>query len=116
MLKNLATESQWNELLEAAEAAMGLPCGRGWLDLQRYTVRACEGLGYESAAIAVCAGLRSLLSDYPDLLSASLSADTPAANNETQPWITQKILPRPPPPPVAPHAPPAAAVATGHAA
>jgi len=114
MLKKLATESQWNELLEAAEAAMGLPCGRGWLDLQRYTVRACEGLGYESAAIAVCAGLRSLLSDYPDLVSASLSDDTPAANNETQAWITQKILPPPPAPPVAPHAAPAAAVASGN--
>src|SRR5258708_4477540 len=114
LLKKLATESQWNELLEAAEAAMGLPCGRGWLDLQRYTVRACEGLGYESAAIAVCAGLRSLLSDYPDLVSASLSDDTPAANNETQAWITQRILPPPPAPPVAPHAAPAAAVASGN--
>jgi type VI secretion system protein ImpA len=97
-LKKLAAEGQWNEVLETAEVAMGLPCGRGWLDLQRYTVRACESVGHEAAAAAVRAGLRSLLSDYPDLASASLSDDTPAANSETQAWITESILPPPPPP------------------
>ena len=100
-LKKLATEGQWNELLESAEAAMGQPCGRAWLDLQRYTVRACEGLGHDAVAAAVCAGLRSLLSDYPNLASASLSDDTPAANNETQAWITEKIV-LPPPAPLEP--------------
>ena len=95
-LKKLALEGQWSELLEGAEAAMSLPCGRGWLDLQRYTVRACEGLGYEAVAAAVRAGLRSLLGDYPDLASASLSDDTPAANNETQAWIRESILLPPP--------------------
>jgi type VI secretion system protein ImpA len=93
VLKKLATEGQWGELLEAAEVAMGSPCGRGWLDLQRHTVRACEGLGYEAAATAVRVELRTLLADYPDLLSASLSDDTPAANNETQAWIRENILP-----------------------
>src|SRR6266851_2708618 len=62
LLKKLAAEGQWNELLEGAEAAMGLPCGRGWLDLQRYTVKACEGLGHGPVAAAVSAGLRSPLS------------------------------------------------------
>ena len=95
-LKKLGLEGQWSELLEGAEAAMSLPCGRGWLDLQRYTVRACEGLGYEAVAAAVRAGLRSLLADYPDLASASLSDDTPAANNETQAWIRESILLPPP--------------------
>jgi len=28
-LKKLAADGQWNELLEGAEAAMALPCGRG---------------------------------------------------------------------------------------
>lgn len=98
LLKKLAAEGHWNELLEAAEAAMGLPCARGWLDLQRYTVKACESLGHDAAASSVCAGLRSLLSDYPGLASASLSDDTPAANNETQAWITERILPPPSPP------------------
>jgi type VI secretion system protein ImpA len=98
LLKKLATEGQWNELLEGAEAAMGLPCGRSWLDLQRYTVRACEGLGHEAVVAAVRAGLRSLLSDYPSLASTSLSDDTPAANNETQAWIAERILPSAPEP------------------
>jgi len=111
LLKKLATEGQWNELLEGAEAAMGLPCGRGWLDLQRYTVKACEGLGHGPVAAAVSAGLRSLLSDYPHLASSSLSDDTPAANSETQAWITERILPPPPQPQivVAPHSAPTAA-------
>src|SRR5882762_11759158 len=99
LLKKLATEGQWNELLEGAEAAMSLPCGRGWLDLQRYTVRACEGLGQESVAAAVCGTLRALLSDYPGLASASLSDGTPAADNETQAWIAESILPPPSAPP-----------------
>ncbi len=116
LLKKLATEGQWNELLEAAEAAMGLPCGRGWLDLQRYTVRACEGLGHELVVAAICAGFRSLLSDYPHLVCASLSDDTPAANNETQAWIAERISPPPPSPPepeiiAAPHPAATAAVA-----
>jgi type VI secretion system protein ImpA len=114
LLKKLAHEGQWSELLEAAETAMGLPYGRGWLDLQRYTVQACESLGHESVAAAVCAGLRSLLSDYPNLVSASLSDDTPAANIETHAWITEKILHPPPAPPepeiaVPPHPAPTAA-------
>ena len=94
-LKNLAAEGQWDELLAQAEAAMGQPCGRGWLDLQRYTVRACENLSHEAAAAAVRGELRSLLSNYPDLLCASLSDDTPAASNETQAWIKENILPSP---------------------
>jgi type VI secretion system protein ImpA len=81
--------------LEAAEGAMAQPYGRGWLDLQRYTARACENLGHEAAAAAVRAAMRSLLSDYPDLVAASLSDDTPAANNETQAWISESILPPP---------------------
>lgn len=92
-LKKLATEGQWSELLEGAESAMAQPCGRGWLDLQRYTARACENLGHGAAAAAVRAAMRSLLSDYPDLVAASLSDDTPAANNETQAWISESILP-----------------------
>lgn len=94
-LKRLAAEGQWGDLLEAAETAMGLPCGRGWIDLQRHAVRACEGLGYEPVAAAVRSGLRSLLQDYPDLIAATLADDTPAANHETQAWIREAILPPP---------------------
>jgi type VI secretion system protein ImpA len=92
-LKQLAMDGDWNDLLEASEAAMSLTCGRGWLDLQRYTVRACEAFNYEAVALALRGGLRSLLTDYPQLLSISLSDDTPAANGETQAWIRESILP-----------------------
>lgn len=97
-LKKLATDGNWNELLETSETAMSQPFGRGWLDLQRYTVRSCENLGYDFAAAAVRRELLSLLADFPNLVSASLSDDTPAANSETQSWITENILPPPPSP------------------
>jgi len=97
-LKKLATDGDWNELLEASETAMSQPFGRAWLDLQRYTLRSCENLGYDFAVAAVRRELLSLLADFPNLVSASLSDDTPAANSETQSWITENILPPPPSP------------------
>jgi type VI secretion system protein ImpA len=113
-IKKMAMEGNWAEVLEGAESAMNLPCGRGWLDLQRYAVRACESLGsqYEPAAAAIRADLKALLTDYPDLLNASLMDDTPAANAETQAWLKESILPQPPEPPPPPpsereYAPPA---------
>jgi type VI secretion system protein ImpA len=109
-LKKFAAEGQWAEALEAAETAMSLPCGRSWLDLQRYAVRACENLGYDAVAAAIRAELRALLTDYPGLACACLSDDTPAANAETQSWIHESILP-PPPPEAAPAPPPAVATA-----
>lgn len=103
-IKKMAMEGNWAEVLEGAESTMSLPCGRGWLDLQRYAVRACESLGseYEPVAAAIRADLRALLADYPDLLNASLMDDTPAANLETQGWLKECILPPPPPAEAAP--------------
>jgi len=106
LVKKLATDGQWAELLEAAESGMSMGCGRGWLDLQRHTVRACEALGseFEPVAAAVRATLRALLADYPNLLSAVLLDDTPAANAETQAWLRESILPPPSPPSSPPEA------------
>jgi type VI secretion system protein ImpA len=106
-IKKMAMEGNWAEVLEGTESAMNLPCGRGWLDLQRYAVRACESLGsdYEQVAAAIKADLKALLADYPDLMNASLMDDTPVANLETQGWLKECILP-PPPPPVEVPAPP----------
>src|SRR5580704_4225411 len=97
-IKKMAMEGNWAEVLEGAESVMSLPCGRGWLDLQRYAVRACESLGsdYEPVAAAIRADLKALLADYPDLLNASLMDDTPAANLETQTWLRETVLPPPP--------------------
>jgi type VI secretion system protein ImpA len=105
-IKKMAMEGNWAEVLEGTESVMSLPCGRGWLDLQRYAVRACESLGsdYEPVAAAIRADLKALLADYPDLLNASLMDDTPAANAETQTWLRETVLPPPPATPVAPAA------------
>ncbi|MFB3776380.1 MAG: type VI secretion system protein TssA [Bryobacteraceae bacterium] len=88
-LKKAALDGQWEEVLGTAESAMATPCGRGWLDLQRYVVRACEELGswYEPIAQAVRAELKTLLNDYPQLRSATMMDDTPTANPETQAWL-----------------------------
>jgi len=93
-LKRLTTDGYWQEALEAAEEAAGLACGRAWLDLQRYAIRALTELGYEAAAGALRAELRCLLADYPDLPNWTLSDDTPAANAETQAWLKDEVLPK----------------------
>src|SRR5579859_6957532 len=103
LIKKMSMEADWAGVLENSEQAMSLPCGRGWLDLQRYSVRACESLGseYERVAAGIRSELKALLADYPDLLNSSLMDDTPAANAETQTWLKESILPPPPPPPPA---------------
>jgi type VI secretion system protein ImpA len=94
LIKKMSMEGDSAGVLENAEQAMSLPCGRGWLDLQRYAVRACEALGaeYEPVAAGIRSTLRALLADYPDLLNASLMDDTPAANAETQAWLKESIV------------------------
>ena len=101
-LKRLALDKKWDELLEAAESAMALPCSRAWLDLQRFEIEACEALGsdYEAIARAVRSELKALVTDIPQLLDATLMDDTPAANAETRAWL--KTLSQGPPPQAAP--------------
>jgi type VI secretion system protein ImpA len=113
-LKKNAMEGNWAEVLEAAEEAMKLPCGRGWLDLQRYAVRACESLGsdFDPVAAAIRSELKAYLADYPDLVSSSMMDDTPAANAETQAWLQESILPPPAPPPSEPEFVPAPVLAS----
>jgi type VI secretion system protein ImpA len=94
-LKKAANDSDSQRVLELGEAAMGLPCGRGWLDLQRYVFRAANELGYYQVAAAIRAEVNGLLADYPALRQASLLDDTPAANPETQAWLDE-IAPAPP--------------------
>jgi type VI secretion system protein ImpA len=93
-LKTLMIDGAWDQLLDAAEQVMGTPAGRGWLDLQRYTLTACAGLGstYDAPAAAIRGALRSLLSDIPDLPSMSLMDDLPAANSDTRSWL-QELAP-----------------------
>lgn len=88
-VKRLALANKWNELLDACEDAMALPCSRAWLDLQRLSVAACTALGaeYQPIATAIQSELRALLNDVPELLEATLLDDTPAANPETKAWL-----------------------------
>jgi type VI secretion system protein ImpA len=93
-LRSLLLEGKWAQLLEAAEAVMATPVGRAWLDLQRYAIKACEGLGsdYEQVARAIGGALRALLQDVPDLLTMSLMDDMPTANEETRQWLLAQGL------------------------
>src|SRR5437868_6941166 len=64
-LKALLLDSKWEALLEACEGVMATPQGRGWLDLQRYVLTACEQLGSEFHVVAAAlrGAVRSLLAD-----------------------------------------------------
>jgi type VI secretion system protein ImpA len=88
-LKKLLLDKKYEQLLEAAESAMALPCSRAWLDLQRFVVEACDALGsgYEAIARAIRSELKALVTDIPQLLDATLMDDTPAANAETRAWL-----------------------------
>ena len=99
-LKKASLEGNWAQVLETAETAMGMECGRGWLDLQRFVGRACESLGYDAIRSAVVAELKSLLACYPQLPEYTMMDDTPTANAETLAWI-QEVIPPPAPEPVA---------------
>jgi type VI secretion system protein ImpA len=90
-IKRLSLEANWGEVLEAAENAMAEPCGRGWLDLQRYVVRAAEEWGYYNISKAVISELRTLLTDVPSLPHLTLMDDTATANAETQAWIRDVV-------------------------
>jgi type VI secretion system protein ImpA len=90
-IKRMALARQWSELLEAGERALAQPGSRAWLDLQRLSVTACRALGDDYAAIAgaIESELRTLLTDVPELLDATLLDDTPAANPETRHWLQE---------------------------
>jgi type VI secretion system protein ImpA len=93
-LRGLLLDARWTELLEAGEEVMATPFGRGWLDLQRYILAACNGLGSSHDQVAACiqGALRSLLRDVPQLPSLTLMDDTPTANAETQAWLRDRDL------------------------
>ncbi len=90
-VKRLFTEGYYQEALDAAEDAIGGPCGRAWLDVQRYAVQACEYLGYAAVATAIKSGLKALLADMPTLPDRMLNDDTPAANPETRQWLQEQV-------------------------
>jgi type VI secretion system protein ImpA len=97
-LKRLSSEANWEELLGEAIAAAGEPCGRGWLDVQRYIWRASYESSYTVISASVIATLQALLKDMPEIPTWTLSDDTPTANPETQKWLEEMVIPKPPEP------------------
>jgi type VI secretion system protein ImpA len=93
-LRALRLDGQWSKLLDAAEEVVASPAGRGWLDLQRYVLTACDALGgeYEAVRKSIHRVLRALLTDVPDLPSMTLMDDSPAANGETLSWLRSEGL------------------------
>jgi type VI secretion system protein ImpA len=90
MIRQYANQKDWKRLLETAETIMASGCGRGWLDLQRYSILACEALGYQEASKAIRSELKTLLADFPRLPTSILNDDTGAANPETLNWLRQE--------------------------
>jgi type VI secretion system protein ImpA len=106
-IKNFFNTGDYEQTVHAAEQAMATPCGRAWLDLQRFVVRCCRFTGNENVARAIVSELRALLTDFPELPNLTLTDDTPAANAETKAWLEEEgLLARPaaaaPPPPEPP--------------
>lgn len=91
-LKSSAVAGDWSRVLEIAEGAAAGGCGRGWLDLHRYTIRACDELGYTGVARALRSSLKALLSDLPRLPAMTLADDTGTANPETMEWLVRENL------------------------
>lgn len=95
-IRRLASESEWNELIETAESAMAQPYGRAWLDLQRHVIHAAEQNGYINVAAAIRAEVRALLADLPRLPEWEFSDETPVASADTHAWLKQLAAPEPP--------------------
>jgi len=91
-LKNAALAADWTKVLEIAETAAATACGRGWLDLHRYTIQACDKKSYPVVAQALRTHLKGLLADFPTLPQMTLVDDTGTANPETLSWLIREGL------------------------
>ena len=92
MLRRLANDGKWEELLQHGLTTLVKPCGKAWLDLHRYLWRAATESSYFTISSAIVSTVRALLLDRPMLREATLDDDTPAANAETQQWIVAEVL------------------------
>ena len=88
-LRSLFHEAEWERLLAASEDVMATEAGRGWLDLQRYSILSADKLGAEFKAVAAALRgvLRSVLADLPALVTATLMDDSAAASPDTRTWL-----------------------------
>ena len=88
-LRALLLEGDYRALVSRCESLAAQPQGRGWLDLQRYSVTGLRNLGpdYESAAGAIRRLLSAFLSSRPNLIVAALADGSPAADLDTLAWL-----------------------------
>jgi type VI secretion system protein ImpA len=88
-LRTLMLDAKWAELLDTAETVMATPAGRGWLDLQRYALRATDELGpeYASVGTAIRSELRALLREVPSLVDLTMMDGLPTASPDTRNWL-----------------------------
>jgi len=88
-LRQLFLAGEWLDLLRAAEDVMLTPAGRGWLDIQRYSVLAASELGVEFVPVrnAISTALTGILNLLPDLVSAALMDGLPGTSPETSEWL-----------------------------
>jgi len=88
-LRTLMLDAKWADLLDAAETVMATPAGRGWLDLQRYALRATDELGSEYASVgtAMRSELRALLREVPSLVDMTMMDGLPTASPDTRNWL-----------------------------
>lgn len=91
-LRKLFVQRDWGSLLDECESAAALPCGRAWLDLQRYSIEAARHLGFVQVAAAILAHWKTVLERFPALPTMSLDDDTPAASQETQRFLRDEGL------------------------
>ena len=92
-LRTLMLDARWAELLDASEAVMATPAGRGWLDLQRYALRAVDEMGAEYGAVgsAIRSELRALLREVPSLVDLTMMDGLPTASPETRNWLRSEF-------------------------
>lgn len=93
-LKSSFLAGRWDDVLSITERAMEMPCGRAWLDLQRYTVVALENKGEYFAGVArsVKLAVRALLEELPELMNQTFTDDSPVANADTLTWLREDVL------------------------
>ena len=94
-LKGLSDSGQWEKLLDECETSFPQPFFYFWLDMQRYTVAALNGLGteYQSARTAVLMDLAVLIQRVPKLQDLVFGDGTRFVEPATRDWIAETVLP-----------------------
>ncbi len=86
-LNTLASSQNWTELLSEAEALFQEPPYHFWMDLQRFSFEALDGLGYASARDAVAEDTAAFTRRLMSIEKLKFGDGTPFADPATQVWM-----------------------------